>query len=147
MYHDENIESSLVTKKQWNSIMYWLGENGYDVENSIKWGNYCDSNFKFTGYYSVDYGKTYQYGKNKMKQTYNMILSTGATQRNMSNNIYDLAGNVSEFIAAYTYKDGSYSYGTNGGNYDNLSQYSAGSSMGIAEANSRQGFRVVIYLK
>lgn len=147
MYNNENIVSSLVTQKQWNYMMYWLEENGYDAENSTKWGNHCDSNFEFTGYYSIDYGKTYQYGENKMKQTYNMILSTGATQRNMANNIYDLAGNVSEFIAAYTYKDGSYGYGANGGNYDNLSHYSVSSSMGIAEANSRQGFRVVIYFK
>ena len=42
---------------------------------------------------------------------------------------------------------GSYGYGANGGNYDNLSHYSVSSSMGIAEANSRQGFRVVIYFK
>lgn len=148
MYNNENIESSLITQKQWNYIMYWLEENGYDTENSIKWGNHGDSNFEFTGYYSNDYGKTYQYGKNKMKHTYNMILSTGATQRNMANNIYDLAGNVSEFVAAYKNKEGTYSYSANGGNYDNLGRYySSNINMGISNANSRQGFRVVIYFK
>lgn len=35
-----------------------------------------------------------------MKQEYNMILSCGATDRNMTNNIYDLAGNLREYVTS-----------------------------------------------
>lgn len=40
-------------------------------------------------------GKTFKYGKDMLKQE-DMLLSTGATERNKSNNIYDLAGNLAE---------------------------------------------------
>ena len=151
MYQNEYIQSDLVTVKQWNTIEDWLRKNGYNTENSIDWGNYSNNNFLFTGYYSTDYGKTYKYGENAVKQTYNMILSTGATERNKANNIYDLAGNVSEFVDVWKWENGKYgkeeSYRTCGGNYDNISHYSVSSNMSIASANSRQGFRVVLYLK
>lgn len=151
MYHNKSVESDLVTTKQWFCTMKWLEEKGYDIENSVEWGNYSNNNFKFTGYYSTDYGKTYKYGENLIKQTYNMILSTGATERNKSNNIYDLAGNVSEFVNVHKWINGYYgeeeSYYCWGGYYDNISYYSADSCMPISTANSRQGFRVVLYLK
>ena len=151
MYNNEFIESSLITTKQWNYLMYWAKSKGLDIDNSIEWGNYSNNNFKFTGYYSTDYGKTYKYGENKIKQTYNMILSTGATERNKCNNIYDIAGNVSEFVDVHRYINGKYgeeeSYRNWGGYYDNISHYSANSSMSISSANSRQGFRVVLYMK
>ena len=151
MFQNEFAESDLITTKQWFSIMKWLNKKGYDTENSIEWGNYSNNKFKFTGYYSTNYGKTYKYGENIIKQTYNMILSTGATERNKSNNIYDLAGNVSEFVDVHKWINGSYGeeedYRNWGGYYDNISYYSAASSMSISDANSRQGFRVVLYLK
>lgn len=151
MFQNDFVESDLISTKQWFSIMKWLNKKGYDTENSIEWGNYSNSKFKFTGYYSIDYGKTYKYAKDMMKQTYNMILSTGATERNKSNNIYDLAGNVSEFADIHKWINGSYGeeedYRNWGGYYDNISYYSAASSMSISDANSRQGFRVVLYLK
>lgn len=151
MYQNEFVESDLITTKQWFHIMRWLKEKGYDIENSIEWGNYSNNNFEFTGYYSTDYGKTYNYGENIMKQTYNMILSTGATERNKSNNIYDLAGNISEFVDVHKYINGYYGeeeeYRNYGGYYDNISHYSADSSMSISSANSKQGFRVVLYQK
>lgn len=151
MYQNEYIQSDFVTIKQWNTIEDWLRKSGYNTENSIEWGNYSNNNFTFTGYYSTDYGKTYKYGENVVKQTYNMILSTGATERNKANNIYDLAGNVSEFVDMWKWENGSYgieeSYRNCGGNYDNISYYSMASNMSIASANSRQGFRVVLYQK
>lgn len=151
MYQRNDLQSNLITTKQWFYTMKWLSEKGYDIENSIEWGNYSNNNFIFSGYYSIDYGKTYHYGNNVKKQTYNMILSTGATDRNKSNNIYDLAGNVSEFVDVHKWINGYYgeeeSYRNWGGYYDNISHYSAASNMSISTANSRQGFRVVLYLK
>ena len=150
MYQNDSVSSDLITTKQWNYLMHWLSSKGYDVINSIEWGNYSNNNFEFSGYYSIDYGKTYQYSKNKIKQTYNMLLSTGATERNKSNNIYDIAGNVSEFVDVqkWIYEDNEEkSYRNFGGYYDNISYYSASSDMSVSSANSHQGFRVVLYLK
>lgn len=152
MYQTESVESGLITAKQWGTIIKWLENNNYDVKNSKKWGNYSDTNFKFNGYYSIDKGRTYNYDKDKMKQTYNMILSTGASERNKTNNIYDLAGNIAEFTGINKlYIDGkeigSGSYMARGGYYDNSSVLSIDSSIDIAEPNDRQGFRVVLYIK
>lgn len=147
MYPDKSVVSSMITQRQWNSILNWLIKKDYNIKDSSKYGNYSNNNFTFTGYYSTDHGKTYQYSKNKIKQTYNMILSCGASDRNMTNNIYDLAGNLAEYI------DNSFDDNKNqlhfvcGGYYDNISIYSISSYLGISNANSRQGFRVVLYLK
>ena len=106
-------------------------------------GNYSNVNFSFTGYYSTD-GKTYKYAENGMKQTYNMILSTGATERNKANNIYDLAGNLAEFTDVSETSHNEY---VRGGYYDNHSIVSVNSRVPISEGNVRQGFRVVLYMK
>ncbi len=151
MYNTDSLQSTLITTKQWNSIIYWLQGKEVDIIDSNQWGNYSDNTFTFTGYYSTDYGKSYEFGENKTKATYNMLLSTGATERNKSNNIYDLAGNVSEFTEVHKYVNGNYgeveNYYTCGGCYDNISKYSANYMGSIAEPNSRQGFRVTLYLK
>lgn len=144
MYKDNDfVESDLVSNKQWESIVEWLKNSGYNVDDSAEYGNYSNVNFTFTGYYSLD-GKTYKYGENLIKQTFNMLLSTGATERNKTNNIYDLAGNVTEFVdLSETSMNGS----VRGGYYDNSSICSVKSNKDSAEENDRQGFRVVLYLK
>ena len=144
MYKDnEYITSDLISVNQWNYIIDWLASAGYNIENSKEWGNYSNVNFSFTGYYSTD-GKTYKYAENGMKQTYNMILSTGATERNKANNIYDLAGNLAEFTDVSETSHNEY---VRGGYYDNHSIVSVNSRVPISEGNVRQGFRVVLYMK
>ena len=147
MYKDnEYVTSDLITMQQWEYTSNWLAECGYDVKNCAEWGNYSNVNFSFTGYYSID-GKTYKYAENGMKQTYNMILSTGATERNKANNIYDLAGNLVEFIDV---NESSNNCEVRGGYYDNISTYGVADEsrgLSISEGNVRQGFRVVLYMK
>lgn len=147
MYKDnEYVASDLITMQQWEYTSNWLAECGYDVKNCAEWGNYSNVNFSFTGYYSID-GKTYKYAENGMKQTYNMILSTGATERNKANNIYDLAGNLVEFIDV---NESSNNCEVRGGYYDNISTYGVADEsrgLSISEGNVRQGFRVVLYMK
>ena len=146
MYKDNKyITSDLATERQWGYIAEWLAESGYNVEDCREWGNYSNVNFEFTGYCSTD-AKTFTYAENKMKQTYNMILSTGATERNKANNIYDLAGNLAEFIDV---NENSTNEHDLGGYYDNISTYGVGSNakIDISEGNDRQGFRVVLYFK
>lgn len=139
MYDTDLLKSGLITNKQWNSILKWI-----DVSESEDIGNYSNTSFSFTGLYSTDHGKNYQYAKEKLKTQYNMILSSGSTNRNMTKNIYDLAGNLAEYTDQYIENMG---YVIRGGNYDNISNYSIDSSMIDTKADNRYGFRVVLYIK
>jgi len=148
MYITSQLESDLVTEKQWITIMQWISDAGYVVSgDSSEWGNYSNVNFKFNGLYSIDYGKNYQYGENKSKETYNMILSSGATDRNMAKNIYDLAGNLLEYTDEYTEYNGG-GYLCAGGHFDNTGGYCADSlSLINTKPLDKVGFRVVLYMK
>ena len=151
MYTSENIESDLPTIEQWKHILIWLDDDEkINKDDSSSYGNYSNVNFNFTGYYSEDYGRTYKYAENKNKSINNMLLSTGASERNKTKNIYDLAGNVSEFMDRYKIIDNKKikeNYFNAGGYYDNVGKYSISSFNNISEANSKQGFRIVLYLK
>lgn len=153
MYTNKNVESDLPTVKQWEHILIWLdNDEKINLNDSSSYGNYSNVNFNFTGYYSEDYGKTYKYAEDKNKSINNMILSTGATERNKTKNIYDLAGNVSEFMDKYRIIDSidnklKEHYFIAGGYYDNIGRYSISCFDNIANANSSQGFRMVLYLK
>ena len=148
MYNNEIVKSDLITNGEWDNLVNWITEEDY--RNSNEYGNYVDSNFNFTGYYSIDYGATYNYGENVRKEVYNMILSTGSTERNKNKNIYDLAGNVLEFTDMYKYKNEKdkivTSYNTRGGFYDEK-ETSIREIDNVSDANSRQGFRVVLYME
>ena len=141
MYKDStSVKSGLLTERQVQAIGYWISQAGYDVENAKEWGNYSNVNFSFTGLYSEDHGKTYQYGENKDKKIYNMILGTGITERNMANNIYDFVGNLQEYIF-------SNNYDAFGGYYDNVSFYTYGALLSSLTPNNQTGFRVVLYIE
>ena len=140
MYKDStSVKSGLPTQRQFQAIEYWISQAGYDVENAKEWGNYSNVNFSFTGLYSEDHGKTYQYAENKDKKIYNMILGTGITKRNMANNIYDFAGNLQEYIF-------SNNYNAFGGYYDNISLL-VSSILPSLTPNNQTGFRVVLYIE
>ena len=141
MYKDStSVKSGLLTKRQVEAIGYWISQAGYDVENSAEWGNYSNVNFKFTGLYSQDHGKTYQYEEDKIKREFNMILGTGITDRNMANNIYDFVGNLQEYLF-------SQNCSTFGGYYDNVSFLTYGYQDSSYIPNSQVGFRVVLYIE
>lgn len=143
MYENNKyVRSDLMTVNQCDYIVTWIKNAGYNVDDSKEWGNYSNTNFVFTGFYSTD-GKTYKYAENKRKETYNMLLSTGATERNKSKNIYDFAGNIAEFTDVSEFSHNEY---VRGGYYDNNSVVSADSKIDISEGNNRQGFRVVLYI-
>lgn len=151
MYNKSNLKSNLPTFRQYEFISEWLSNNEeIDITDSKNYGNYSNVNFTFTGYYSNDYGKTYQYSENKNKKVENMLLSTGASERNKTNNIYDLAGNVEEFLDVHKIIHNNKienRYCCIGGYYDNISPYSITNISGINKANSIQGFRIVLYQK
>lgn len=144
MYSSNTVKSGLVTNYHWDLLLKWIENEGYDVKNnSFSWGNYSNVNFMFSGLYSIDYGRNYMHNNNKLKSEYNMILSTGATNRNSCKNIYDLAGNVSELV----YEENNKKYSSRGGNYDVISSYAANSNTGYNGPSDKIGYRIVLYMK
>lgn len=118
MYSNEQIQSELISMEQAVWVFKWLNESGYDVySDSTSWGNYSNNIFTFTGEYSGDYGKNYQYGENMSKTYRNIITSTGICETNMVNNIYDLAGNVWDATRTPMKSNNSFHY-CFGGHYD-----------------------------
>ena len=151
MYQSREVKSSLPTLKQWEYIIAWLASCGYDVyENSSNFGNYSNVSFEFTGYYSEDEGNNYQYANNKMK-TGNMILSTGATERNKTNNIYDIAGNLwcytNDFLSIG--EDGILGYYCVGGHFGHAGNWFPAYSYNLKNVSplEKVGFRITLFLK
>ena len=89
---------------QWDLVLKYLETNGVsnnELKNdSSSWGNYSNVSFIINrGKYSTDKGKNYtevQIGGYTKPETL-VLFTTGATERNAKMNIYDLAGNVSEW--------------------------------------------------
>lgn len=112
MYNTENVKSELMSLNKSKMIIKWLKESGYDTDNSSSWGNFSDVAYRFSGLYSSDTGKSYQYANDLLKDD-NIIIGTGVTDRNMANNIYDLAGNLREYTNTQ-YKDTKFHYSIGG---------------------------------
>lgn len=118
MYSSEQVQSDLISLQQAVWVLKWLNEGGYDVySDSTSCGNYSNNIFTFTGEYSGDYGKNYQYGENMSKTYRNIITSTGICETNVANNIYDLAGNVWDATRTPMKSNNSFHY-CFGGHYD-----------------------------
>ena len=96
--------SMLCTGACWDSMLDFIKDSNHSVTDSTTWGNYSNSEtFEITrGAYAVDNNFTLGSFNNvgskysKMKDTY-ILLTTGATERNCSKNIYDVAGNCWEW--------------------------------------------------
>ena len=96
--------SMLCTGACWDSMLDFIKDSKHSVTDSTKWGNYSNSEtFEITrGAYAVYNNNTLGSSNNvgskysKMKNT-SILLTTGATERNCSKNIYDVAGNCWEW--------------------------------------------------
>ncbi len=98
--------SMLCTGACWDSMLDFIKDSKHSVTDSTKWGNYSNSEtFEITrGSYAVYDTSNYTLGSfnnvgskySKMKDT-SILLTTGATERNCSKNIYDVAGNCWEW--------------------------------------------------
>ena len=89
------------------------------MKDSQEWGNYSNVSFEYT---------TTSGGTSTKNANSSSRLPTGCTERNKSNNIYDLAGNVLEWTME---GNGSYSRRVRGGYC-----YYAGSGWPAGEYNS-----------
>ena len=96
--------SMLCTGATWDSMLDFIKDSGHSVTNSTTWGNYYNSET-----YTINRGKYAVYSSgilgnfqdvdneySKEKDT-SILLTTGATERNCSKNIYDVAGNCWEW--------------------------------------------------
>ena len=98
--------SMLCSGASWDSMLDFIKDSSHSVTDSTTWGNYYDSET-----YTINRGKyavhntsndtlenfqdvVNEYPKEKDKS---ILLTTGATERNSSKNIYDVAGNVIEW--------------------------------------------------
>ena len=98
--------SMLCTGACWDSMLDFIKDSNHSVTDSTTWGNYNNSEtFEITrGAYAVFNTSNYTLGSfnnvgskySKMKDT-SILLTTGATERNCSKNIYDVAGNCWEW--------------------------------------------------
>ena len=97
------VKSMLCTGAAWDSMLDFIKDSSHNVTSSSSWGNYNDSDtYKvYRGSLSSDYGSTWSAadttnGSDVTKDT-SILLTTGATERNSSKNIYDVAGNCEEW--------------------------------------------------
>ena len=98
--------SMLCTGASWDSMLDFIKDSSHSVTDSTTWGNYENSEtFEITrGSYAVYNVSNDTLGSfnnveskySKMKDT-SILLTTGATERNCSKNIYDVAGNCNEW--------------------------------------------------
>ncbi len=151
-------ECSIPTGAAWDRTLGWIIEtkdNGLGLSevmyNSIGWGNYRDAEFNVTrGKFSIknesniyeytDINDTFTKEKNEL-----IVLTTGAApNRNVSNNIFDLAGNIIEWSSERTDTN----YITRGCSYENYGRQAAvARSYGGDSMSGMEGFRPVLYLK
>ena len=85
-----------------------------------------------------------------MKSGKNTILSTGATDRNMTNNIYDIAGNLWCYTNDYLQinENEILGYYCSGGHFDHTGDFfsACNNNLKNVEPLEKVGFRIVLYL-
>lgn len=165
MDNSSNLNSSLIFGIQYDLVLKFLETTGTSlndlIDDSMNWGNYYNSSFK------INRGKYAQYGyldiwndfnkntnncvnnsvKLQAKDKYNgILLTTGSSEQNKKNNIYDFAGNVWEWDFE-TSSEGATCY--RGGGYNDSGEMSAVFRIGHDKGgnNHNIGFRVVLYQK
>ena len=141
--NNTNIETSLPWMSQYDMVFIWLIESGNKTKEEISkdstnWGNYLNSTFE----YMNNIGKLVIKQKNN-----NIMIPTGSSEYTKANNIYDLAGNVSEWtnglIGNFKIVIGGSAYGD--GTKDLISLYSKKSFPFNGYVNT--GCRAMLYIK
>ena len=152
--------SSLMFGIQWDLVLKYLELNGnwdttenealyYLKTNSGSWGNYDNETFNITrGKYSIDNGANYTpVNGTYPKPASNVLLTTGATERNSKMNIYDLAGNLCEWtLEKSAITDSPYVY--RGGRYNHTGSYIPASfrnNLRTPDSYDSIGFRPALY--
>ena len=151
MYSNSYVKSGLLNGTQWDTIMKWLQNSGYNLANSGTWGNYKNVTKTLRG------GKYAFCGtpdllswipSTKKPNTY-YVIKTGASQETRTNNIYDLAGNLWEWTSeGYVDLLGCYTH--RGAGFDcSSTTWNTMHRVPVDQTTifSNAGFRVVLYLE
>ena len=148
MYSNSYVQSGLVTGTQWDTVMKWLQNAGYNVTaDSGTWGNYSNTGVTGITNYSTDEGATWINANTKPINT-GGLLKTGNSNFTKAKNIYDLAGNVFEWINEtnsfnHVFRGGFYNVGSVGC----PSGYRGDETMAGASAGDFLGFRIALFIK
>ena len=115
----------LCTGACWDSMLDYIKDSSHNVTSSKDWGNYSISGFEITRGSYAEYANGTLGSFTAVTGTYkkelysvsnkDILLTTGATERNSAKNIYDVAGNCYEWT---TESDTSAYRATRGGYYN-----------------------------
>ena len=128
---NKNVASTMIWGSMFDRALIWLTETGdktySDIMDSRSWGNYDDS----TGAAATNSGSKQPTGTNEAWQ---------------ANNIYDLAGNVSDWTIEASY---TYARVLRGGRFDYAGSSDPASSRGHCESDAYGGYssRSALYIK
>lgn len=147
-YGYSQFKSTLLYNSMWDATITYMEKT--NDRNSLNYGNYTSSSFNIDNTDargSRNNGQTYEYVYSKSANT-RMLLTTGATDRNSVKNIYDMAGNVSEWVVS-PYNTATGTVSVRGGDYNELSnsisiRYAV--EKNITTSSPNVGFRVALYL-
>ena len=97
--------SMLCTGASWDSMLDFIKDSSHSVTDSTTWGNYSNSEtYKiYRGSLGVYSNSVYTWNTanatagTEVTKGDEILLTTGTTERNSSKNIYDVAGNMSEW--------------------------------------------------
>ena len=103
MYSNEQVQSGVMTDRQFDTIMRWAYLSGYDLEDGAKWGNFLNTHDEeYTGKHVTYFNgreigwKMEGYG---VKENDNIVItSPGGVKRAKMNEIYDIVGNLFEYV-------------------------------------------------
>ena len=139
-----NVTAGLINGAAWDRTLNWILETNNNMsladinENSTSWGNYSNSKFSFTGKYSTNSGVNFTDATASTEKPENSsyLLGTGVSDYTKKNNIYDLAGNCSEWTTESNSSDdrvskGGY-YNDNGFFYPACSRYNVSADISIS---------------
>ena len=121
--------SSFITIKDYNTDVY-------NIERK---------KFYFSGYYSLDNGKNYEYVEN-MEKNGQMLLSAGASDECKKKNIYDFYGNLADTHITSISKYG-YKYAVSRGDSYRMNNEDYYKDTGFYHPRDYQGFRIALYMK
>jgi formylglycine-generating enzyme required for sulfatase activity len=99
MYSNAYIQSGLVTGTQWDTLMKWLENAGYNVQTEgTAWGNFNNAPVTNITQYSNGAVQPWTTVSPTTKpQNKLWLLKTGNSEYTKANNIYDLGGNLWEW--------------------------------------------------
>ena len=93
--------SMLCTGASWDSMLDFVKDSSHSITDSTTWGNYHNSEtykvYRGSLYSNSAWSKANTTAGTEVTENKSILLTTGATERNSSKNIYDVAGNVLEW--------------------------------------------------